>query len=516
MTSSPRELSLGARVGLQRHRVEAGDGPQQRFELRDDLPVAVRLRRGRVGMDVPELGPGHRFHLRRGVQLHGARAEGNHRRVEAYVLAFQTLQVPHHLQFGVMAVEDRVGQERRRPPQRFRPGLGRQRRGRRGDGTCRGRVRLGRDGGWTGRDARGAREHVDDRRDVRRGRRLVEGDADVAVRVIPEIDARRLRRGSHRGRPAGAARVDAQGVEERVVARSDAERPEPAGKQPRQPVHAQSDLPQPGGTVIRGVHAGDVGQQRLRGADVRRGALAPDVLLARLERHPVGRAALRIDRDADHPPRHLARMGAAGGEERGVRSPVAQRDTEALRVADHHVRVHFAGWGRQRQGKQIGRHDDQRSRRMRPGGHRRQVVEAAGDVRRLYQYPEQVVRPAAVSRGRADVGHVDLDAERLGAPPHHLDRLGKAIGRDQEAPRIGALPGLQPEQHRHRLGRRGGLVEQRRVGDLHPRQVRDGGLKIQQRLQPALRHLGLVRRVGVYQPGFSSRLRRMTGGVTHP
>ncbi len=107
-----RELSLGARVGLQRHRVEAGDGPQQRLELRDDLPVAARLRRGHVGMDVPELGPGHRFHLRRGVQLHGARAEGNHRRVEAYVLALQTLQVPHHLQFGVMAVEDRVGQNR--------------------------------------------------------------------------------------------------------------------------------------------------------------------------------------------------------------------------------------------------------------------------------------------------------------------------------------------------------------------------------------------------------------------
>ena len=268
--------------------------------------------------------------------------------------------------------------------------------------------------------------------------------------------------------------------------------------------------------MIRGVHAGDVGQQRLRGADVRRGALAPDVLLARLERHPVGRAALRIDRDADHPPRHLARMGAAGGEERGVRSPVAQRHTEALRIADHHVRVHLAGRGRQRQGEQIGRHDDKRARRMRPGGHRSQVVEAAGDVRRLHQYPEQVVRPAAVLRGGANVGHVDLDAERLGASPHHLYRLVKAVGGDQEAPRVGALPGLQPEQHRHRLGRRGGFVEQRRVGDLHPRQVRDGGLKIQQRLQPALRHLGLVRRVGGVPAGVLEQVAQDDGGRHAP
>ena len=492
----PGELALGARVRLQRDGVEAGDRGEQRFELLDDPPVAPRLRRGREGMDVPELRPGDRLHLRGGIELHRARAERNHRRVEADVLALEPLQVPHHLQLGMMAVEDRVGKERRAPHQRVRPC-----RGRRGDGTRRGRGRSRRAGGRTGRIARGAREHLDDVLDVGGRRRLVEGDADVAVLVIAKIDARRLRGGAHRGRSDGPSRSHAQGVEERVVARDDAECSEPAGEPLRQSMHAPGDLAQSGRTVICSVHAGDVGQQRLRGADVRRGALAPDVLLAGLQRHPISLASLRVHRDADHAPRHLPRVGAAGGEERGVRPAVAERDTEALRAADHQVGVHLAGRGRQRQGEQVGGHDDQCARRVRPGGHRAQVVQAAGGVRRLHEHSEHVVQAAARPRRGPDVGHVDRDAERLGTSPHHRYRLRKAGGRDQEAPRVGSPPGLHAEQHGHRLGRRGGLVEQRRVGDLHPRQVRDGGLEVQQRLQPPLRDLGLVRGVGAVPAG---------------
>ena len=51
-------------------------------------------------------------------------------------------------------------------------------------------------------------------------------------------------------------------------------------------------------------------------------------------------------------------------------------------------------------------------------------------------------------------------------------------------------------RHRHRLGRRGRLVQQRGIGDLHPRQVADQGLEDQQRLQPSLRDLRLIGRIG--------------------
>ncbi len=41
-------------------------------------------------------------------------------------------------------------------------------------------------------------------------------------------------------------------------------------------------------------HGGDVGQQRLRSADVGGGLVAADVLLARLHRHAQRRLALRV------------------------------------------------------------------------------------------------------------------------------------------------------------------------------------------------------------------------------
>ena len=50
------------------------------------------------------------------------------------------------------------------------------------------------------------------------------------------------------------------------------------------------------------------------------------------------------------------------------------------------------------------------------------------------------------------------------------------------------------QRHRFRRGRR--LVEQRGVRHLHPRQVRHHRLEIQERLEAALRDLGLVGRVG--------------------
>ena len=46
-----------------------------------------------------------------------------------------------------------------------------------------------------------------------------------------------------------------------------------------------------------------------------------------------------------------------------------------------------------------------------------------------------------------------------------------------------------------------------------PVRSHDHRLEIQQRLQPALRNFRLIRRVGVYQPGFSRMFRWITGGV---
>ena len=88
------------------------------------------------------------------------------------------------------------------------------------------------------------------------------------------------------------------------------------------------------------------------------------------------------------------------------------------------------------------------------------------------------------------------------------------------------LPGrrllrLQPVEHRHRLGRRGALVEQRRRRDVHAGQVLHDRLEVQQRLEPALRDLRLVRRVGRVPAGIledvaEDHARRDAVVVAHP
>ena len=74
---------------------------------------------------------------------------------------------------------------------------------------------------------------------------------------------------------------------------------------------------------------------------------------------------------------------------------------------------------------------------------------------------------------------------------------GKQRSRHQErAVRVAELLALHAMQQRHRLAGRGAFVQQRRVGHRHPRQVRDHRLEVEERLEAALRDLGLIRRVG--------------------
>ncbi len=106
-----------------------------------------------------------------------------------------------------------------------------------------------------------------------------------------------------------------------------------------------------------------------------------------------------------------------------------------------------------------------------------------------------MITPKNSPSGRpcAQVGGDDLDAQRLG--PGGQDRGGLAVhvGVDGQPVR---RPAHRAVHQRHRLGGGGALVEHRGVGDLEAGQVGDHGLEVQQRLEPALADLRLVRRVG--------------------
>ena len=113
---------------------------------------------------------------------------------------------------------------------------------------------------------------------------------------------------------------------------------------------------------------------------------------------------------------------------------------------------------------------------------------------------------------------IDRDAERPGSRLHHRDGLRVAVVGHEEAVALAAGGGVGQV---HGLGHRGRLVEQRGVGERQAGQVRDHGLEVEQRLQPALRDLRLVRRVGGVPAGVLQDVAQDDAGrhaavVAHP
>ena len=111
-----RVLALGARVGLQRDRVVAGDRTQLLLEMREHFAIAGRLAFGSKRMQVAELGPGDRDHFGGGVELHGARSQGDHGAVQRQVAIGELAHVAQNVGLRAIAMEHRMLAERRFAP----------------------------------------------------------------------------------------------------------------------------------------------------------------------------------------------------------------------------------------------------------------------------------------------------------------------------------------------------------------------------------------------------------------
>ena len=353
--------------------------------------VAASLIGGREGVDVGELGPCDREHLGRGVQLHGARAERDHGPVEGDVLVGQPAQVAQHLGLGVVAVERRVGEEVRGAPQRTRNGVFDR------EVEVVDRV-LHVEGGPDGLD------------DLACGG-LVERDAERVVVDAAQVEARLAR--SCRDLVASARHADGDRVEERVVRDLDVAAPQPGGQDRREPVHASRDAAEAVGAVVGRVQTGDHGQQHLCGADVARGLLASDVLLARLQRQPVGGAAVGVDRHADEPTGQRALVGVLRGDERRMRSAVHQRHAEALRGADDDVGTHLARRAQQHEGEQVGGDRHQRARFVGQRDERFDVGHPAARTRILQQHTEHATGRRGPSRSTSTTTSMPSGSARV-------------------------------------------------------------------------------------------------------
>ena len=308
-----------------------------------------------------------------------------------------------------MRVEDRVGQEFRRP--RATPA------GASVDATNSGSP------DYT--------ERLDHQPKMFGGGRLGHADLHRVIAVGPEVDPP-IAGGGHDRRRA-ARHHGPHGVEEQVVLDLDAavlqSRPASA---PRLSVHPLGDPLQPIRPVVHRVHRRHDGQQHLRGADVAGRLLPADVLLPGLQREPERGGAVRVMGHPDQPAGQLPLDLAAHRDEPGVRAAETQRHPEALRRPDRDVRADLAGRAQQGQRQQVGRDRDLRLSLVGGLDQLAMVADGAGRPRVGQQQPEEVTDRQRLDAVR-QVGDHHLDPDRLGPGLDDGDGLRERVGVDDEA-----------------------------------------------------------------------------------
>mmetsp|Transcript_91931 Transcript_91931/g.281295 ORF Transcript_91931/g.281295 Transcript_91931/m.281295 type:complete len:932 (-) Transcript_91931:353-3148(-) len=470
----PGVLAGGAAGGLQRAGVEPGAADQVLFQGFQQLHVALRLARRRKRVHAANFRPTARRQGGHRVQFHRARAQGYHGPIQGQVLLLQRENIPHHLRLGPDAVEDLLLQEGRRA----REG-GRQLSG---DGDVR---RAGAAAGPGGLD----RGHEGG--DVLLQMRLVEAGRDPLVIQHPQVEPLLLqlldeRFGARRGH------VEGHRVEKGVLAcNRAAEFAHLLREQLRDGVDLLRDLLQAVRPVEDRVHRGHVRQQHLRGADVGRRLVHADVLLAGLQREPVGRLAEAVHGLADDPAGHAPHLLLAGRQIRGRRAAEPHGHAEALHRPDDHVGAELAGWLGRDEREGVRGDDEVRLVAVERVGQALVVVEHALGVRVLHQRAAEFVHAFEV--GGPVVADDQLHAEVLRPDLHQVDRLRVHLLADEELGLGLRIHGAR--DHRHGLCPGGALVQERGVGHLHARELAHQRLEVHQRLEAALRDLRLVRRI---------------------
>ena len=198
---------------------------------------------------------------------------------ERDILARQLENVPEHLVLGAVRVEHRVSQEEGRP--------------------IEGAVLWHRHLGGEGLDGEGHRlaereggEHL---LEVSGGGRLVRREGEGRLVELSEVDAVFVAAREHLLNSRARRRRDGDGVEEGRVGGLAAELREARLEDRRRLLAVLGDGGEALRPVVHSVERRYVGKQRLCGAHVGGGLVAPNVLLTGLHGHPVRGLAVRID-----------------------------------------------------------------------------------------------------------------------------------------------------------------------------------------------------------------------------
>ena len=274
----------------------------------------------------------------------------------------------------------------------------------------------------------------------------------------------------------------------------------PAARVPACAVDPPRDRGQAGGAVVDGIHRGHHGEQHLGGADVGGRLLATDVLLAGLQGEPVGRGALGVDAHPDEAAGQGPLEAGADAHVAGVRAAEAHRHAEALAGADRDVGAPLPRRRRQGEGEQVGGRGDQRAglvggarpaRASRAARRRRRGTARARRRRRGRRPRRAGRRPSRRRRGRprrrsrpSGLARVCMTARVCGKTCRSTSSTASAAALLERRIRVIASAAAVPSSSSDAPA----VVE---AG-----QVAHHGLEVEQRLEPALRDLRLVGRVG--------------------
>jgi hypothetical protein len=269
-------------------------------------------------------------------------------------------------------------------------------------------------------------------------------------------------------------------------------------------VDAGGDAGQADRAVVDGVHRGDVGQQRLRGADVGGGLLAADVLFAGLQGQAVAGLALGVLGHTDEAAGQLALEAGLHGHKAGVRSAEEQGHTEALSRAHGDVRALGARILEQGEREQVGVEGHECAAVVSAGHSLGEVADGAGGAGLGTHDAEDVFADEAL----CEVSDGDAEVHGLGPGADDGDGLRMEFGVEDDGCPL--LHGSTHEQDR--LGDGGGLIEQRGVGDVEAGEVLDDLLEVQQCFEPTLGDLGLVGGVGGVPGGVLHQVAADHGG----
>ena len=405
----PGELALAARIGLKGHRVVAGHVGEPALQLHYQLQVALDIRLRREGVQSGELRPGDGLHLGGRVELHRARSERDHTAIKRVVIVGEVLEIAHHRRLGAVRVEHRMGevlagaQQVRRDPVEL--------------------VRHRVVDELLAEDARDGAHVIESRGLVCRELHMIVVDEmdEIAGRMGPLHHSRGTRLG-----------VQCDGVEEvGRVDRVTGLRRGP-GKHVSEACHSGCDLLESLRAVVDGIHGRHDGEQHLGGADVRRGLVATDVLLAHLEREAVGGMPGRVLRDTNEAPGQLAFEARAHGHVARVRTTEAHGHAEALAGAHGDIRPQLARRGDEGESKQIGGDDGEGALRLRGGDNGARIPDVARAGRVLHEDAEGV---GEFDHSGVELRKIDddkLDADRRRAVLEQSESLGQGIRVDDE------------------------------------------------------------------------------------